>query len=199
VTFSIGYIHPGVVHHPFLLSLLRAMEHPQFAHRIAVCTSGLLASARNDIVEAFLGTDSDYLWFVDSDMVFNADYFDDLAAHDKGVCGALYYSLHKDMSYKFPVVIEDKAGKLTRAEGDLNKLGLVEVAGIGMGCCLIRREVFEAIAKTHNSPLVWFQETVRGDDAIGEDTEFCLRAKEAGFPCFIDTNLIAGHLKTVIV
>jgi GT2 family glycosyltransferase len=66
--------------------------------------------------------------------------------------------------------------------------GLIEVDSVGMACCLIKREVFESIDQPWFYPL----------ENKGEDFSFCKRAKDKGYPIFVDTNIEAGHIGTVV-
>jgi GT2 family glycosyltransferase len=56
------------------------------------------------------------------------------------------------------------------------------VSDVGMGCTIIKREVFETIGR--------FDEGL----PVGEDTDFCLRAVEAGFRIILDDSEPLEHL-----
>lgn len=56
------------------------------------------------------------------------------------------------------------------------------VSNVGMGCTLIKREVIQAIGG--------FDEGL----PVGEDTDFCLRASEAGFRIILDDSEVLEHL-----
>ncbi|MEM2530341.1 MAG: glycosyltransferase family A protein [Candidatus Bathyarchaeia archaeon] len=62
------------------------------------------------------------------------------------------------------------------------KRGPRYVSDVGMGCTLIKREVFNAIGR--------FDEGL----PVGEDTDFCLRAVEAGFRIILDDSESLEHL-----
>jgi len=71
---------------------------------------------------------------------------------------------------------------------------LIQVEGIGMGCMLTSIEVFDAIGKP------WFNIAYdeRTDDYLGEDMDFCLRAREKGYKIYVDDILSRqiSHLGT---
>lgn len=62
---------------------------------------------------------------------------------------------------------------------------LIECDGVGGGCLLIHRRVFEAIEKP------WFK--CNPGTFIGEDFYFCRKAQAAGFKIYLDPGIICGH------
>jgi GT2 family glycosyltransferase len=67
--------------------------------------------------------------------------------------------------------------------------GLIEIQGVGMACTLIKRKVLETVQKPYFFP----------EPNIGEDLSFCIRAREAGYKIYCDTNLICGHVGNFVV
>jgi hypothetical protein len=67
---------------------------------------------------------------------------------------------------------------------------LQEVAATGIGCMLVRREVFESIGKP------WFKRVFSDDGlsiAKSDDIWFCERARLFGYSIYVDTTLESGH------
>src|ERR1700743_527912 len=65
----IGYIHPLMIHAPFVGSLMK-IAHRERLEVMDIMSGANVSRARNLMVEAFLKTDGEYLLMLDSDMVF---------------------------------------------------------------------------------------------------------------------------------
>ncbi|KKK91440.1 hypothetical protein LCGC14_2712990, partial [marine sediment metagenome] len=64
--------------------------------------------ARNNLVNMAMGVSADWILFLDDDMVVPDDLFARLVAHDKDVCGALYFQ--RGGQY-FPVMMKRTEAK----------------------------------------------------------------------------------------
>lgn len=141
----------------------------------------LVYDARESAAKYLLESDCDAVLFLDSDMMPTADMLVKLVEHDKPIVSALAFKRVPDYE---PCIFK----KVTDTEAtfylDYPK-GLIEVEGVGMACCLIKKEVFR------NIPAPWFFP----NGILGEDLIFCKRAREK-YPIFVDTNLICGHIGT---
>lgn len=180
---------------------------------IALGTTNV-AHGRNQIVRKFLDdTRCDWLWFIDTDMVFRPDTLERLLAaadpKERPIVGALCFSvLRGDQREIIPTIYQfNDDGHFARAM-DLPPDGVHRVAATGTGCLLIHRSVLEAIAKHKPNPdgpawgetsWPWFKwsdwDGPDGPDVMGEDLTFCLRATAAGFPIHVDTRIDVGHAK----
>lgn len=166
-----------------------------------------LAAKRNGLVEECLEQPhSEWLLFVDSDMLPPPDTVPRLLSHDVDIVGGLYVSRYPPLKAEAghltgtlsapedplkPTEVPEFPYKELDLETEITG-GLVEVDFIGAGCLLIRRHVLEAVG----SP--WF---VQNDGRYNahtsgeaEDFNFIARAKTAGFRVYCDTGLHCGHL-----
>ena len=97
--------------------------------------------ARNDLVKVALEAKCDYIFFIDSDMILPKLTLERLYDMNVPVASGLYFA--KSPPY-LPVVrdfIEDRF--IFKKIIDFGKI--IEVGGVGMGCCLIKKEVFDKL------------------------------------------------------
>ncbi len=159
--------------------------------------------ARCDVVDEFLASDCDVLWFLDSD-VCPPNHILDLIAHhyDKWqVAGAPYPIANLapgcvDMGINFTVYKGVGTDKEHRGiyMSDLPAEGQEFVDGLATGCLFIKREVFEKLKKP------WFEfkfdpETRRIIE--GEDLGFALKCHDLGIQFFVDYSMVCSHHKRV--
>jgi hypothetical protein len=214
----VAYCHPGGIHASFHESLLDLLVY-DMAHyrrivngggRLAYQASANLAGPRNDVVKKFLaGSDADWLWFLDVDMVFLPDTLERLlefADEEKApVVGGLCFSI--DQGRLFPTMYglrgsEDSPEVIRFHEWPPDSM--FQVAATGTGCLLIHRKVFERIrdftppgsdVAGFNAAFPWFQETTHDNRPVGEDVTFCWRAGLCEIPVFVNTGVHIGHVK----
>jgi hypothetical protein len=194
------YPHPGNVGQAWhrsvceLMTFDRSNDLHMLDHEMAMRSGANINRARNKLVAAFLNSDATWAWFCDTDMVFNPDTLLRLVvaaqAADAKIIGALCCIVNEDSVV--PTLFIDDDETITRAALDYPDGAVVEVAATGTGCLLIHRDVFEKMqANAGGSPWCWFNEGERkAQDGsgwwIGEDVMFCLAARDAGFPVYVD-------------
>lgn len=156
----------------------------------------LVHCARNDLVrDALNKTDCTHVFFLDSDMRFPWQSLLRLLAANKDIVG-VNYSVRKGIPK--PVAFADLEAKgefqrfLQPTRQPFTGDQYVKVHGLGMGMVLIRREVFEAIQ------FPWFETVYDKVNRkwVGEDVDFCIKARAAGYDVWCDTVLSEeiGHV-----
>lgn len=144
--------------------------------------SSIVAQARNNGVELARGFGADYIFFLDSDMLFPSTALFRLLLHRKDIVGATYTK----RVAPFGILGTQLAEQPAVLSGDL-----LEMQRIPTGCLLIKMAVFEKLTKPY------FRFEVDADGAIvGEDYVFCDRAREAGFRIWCDAVMSReiGHI-----
>jgi len=147
-------------------------------------TGTVLDRARNRLVEKALQREADYIWFIDSDCIIPKGAFEKLLKLNAEIASGVYFV--KVRPY-VPVMRKEIEGRLYFMELiDFNRV--YEVDGIGMGCCLIKADVFKKLPK----PWFKFDWTEDGRE-LSEDLYFCRLARKHGFKILVDTSVIVGH------
>lgn len=171
---------------------------------VAIEAHGNLAKARNRLVVEFLDnhTECDWLWFCDTDMVFEPDTLHRMVARaidcDAKILGALCVIVTSDGAV--PTMFVPDADAITHVMLDYEDNTVAELAATGTGCLLVHRDVLEDMRdKRDGSIHSWFGydqfTTSAGEWELGEDISFCLRAREAGWKTYVDTTCRVGHHK----
>lgn len=154
--------------------------------------------ARCAVVDEFLATDCDILWFLDSDIVPHSDVLSIVTDHqDKWeLAGAPYPVFVVPSAQEFQQVVWCVYGR------DGEKLfttnvpteGQQFVAGLATGCIFIKREVFAKLQK----PYFEFKYNPETRCLIeGEDLGFCQKVNALGLEFFTDFALPCKHYKNV--
>ena len=156
-----------------------------------------VATARNRIAKKAMDAKADYVLMVDNDVVLPKDALANLLEDAEDVC--LGYYAHRDSNnlYSGKVCI-CKLGEFDyttlhtaeefgekRSDGEYKAM----VHGGGMGCALIRTDVFR------NLKYPWFKWMDYGNGrSLSEDLYFCEQLKNSGIPVFVDTRVACGHM-----
>ena len=154
------------------------------------------ATARNDIAKQTKAEGADYVLMVDSDVVLPSDALRNLLEEPVDVC--LGYYAHRTYGKWTGEVTMYRLGERDytqqyqasemaafRASG----INRVEIHGGGLGCALIKADVFDRIE------FPYFDWVNYGNGMLlGEDTHFCSRCAAAGIPIYVDTRVTCGHV-----
>jgi len=143
---------------------------------------------RNECVEMAIENGSEYILFLDHDNIFDPRLVVRMLEKNVPIIGGLYFERkypYLPVMYTFP---EDESAGTVRVVTNYPSHELVKVDGIGMGCCLVKMEVFNRI------PQPWFSYEYNGHTWGTEDIAFFYRLRDAGIPLYMDTKNTIGHL-----
>jgi hypothetical protein len=155
--------------------------------------------ARNAMVEEFLASEADCLWFLDSDITPPKHVLDLVTLH---------YPKWQAAGAPYPVFMTASPGKGpqvvfcvyngTDGKGLCPSIvpneGTAFVSGIATGCLFLKREILESM----QAPYFEFQyENDTRSIAEGEDIHFCKKLGEKGVQFFIDYSMVCKHEKRV--
>lgn len=202
-----AWIHDEDVRAAYMASVIAAFTSassgPLVGSFFDVPSGPTLSIARNMCAEVFLSNRQDWLWFVDTDMVFSPEVLPSLLELAHPVKRPI-------MSAAIPIAgrRQDEFGALPEVfwaaysasdSGELSPIPIkmplgpcLKVDAVGTGCLLIHRSVFEAIG-----PGPFCEESNARGVVHGEDLSFCRRAARAGIPVHVAGNVRVGHAKVV--
>ena len=166
-----------------------------------------VATARNRIAQKAIDLGTDYVLSVDNDVVLPKDALVKLLENDKDVCLGFYAHRNNDNKYNGRTCI----CKLTDAEGneyynyplesEYTVTEMAEMAasgekaivvhGGGMGCSLIRTDVFRTLSYP------WYDWVNYGDanrGMLSEDLYFCALCRTSGIQIYADVRVGCGHM-----
>lgn len=180
---------------PFCQSLAQLQKVGECV--LAMKAGSLIYTSRNSLAQMAIQMEADYVFWLDSDMVFKPDtliqMMDTLKKNNLDILTGLYFRRVPP----YTPVLFDKLEMRTEticAWSEFKAIpdGLFEVGGCGFGCVLMDAGVFLDVQSKHGNMFA-----PMGNN--GEDLAFCMRARDCGYKIFCDPSVICGHVGHSIV
>lgn len=167
-----------------LMRLIRRLESENVDFSTVIRTGALVYDSREQLAaNARIGGFTHVLW-LDSDMVFPADVFDQLLSHNKdfvtGICHA------RKPPYR-SALFERLMPEPIRYKRTTYPDGLFEIAGSGLACALTSVKLLSDVKKQFGG---LFMPSL----AFGEDLSFCIKATDLNYKLYADPNCIIKHI-----
>jgi len=165
-----------------------------------------VATARNRAVSIAMEAQADYLLMLDNDVVIPHNGLLSMLSREKDV--VLGYYAHRDADniyrgrtclckiqgangeiyYNYPIESEYTAEEMARFRAHNN--GAIQIHGGGMGCALIKMDVFDRISWP------WFKWVVYedGHGTLSEDLYFCEQCRMNNIKIYMDPQVNCGHM-----
>lgn len=193
----------GEVQHPTVSSLVemtfdfgKFCAETGYGWSFATAFDTLICGAREGCVEAAIKGEYDYIFFIDSDMVFPVNAARKLVEravkNDYNVVSGLYCTRHAPYRPLIYMGEKDNNGDIKYCQYQPSTYGGVfECDATGLGCCLLKTEIFNKISKP------WFRLDSSSDTgySFSEDVYFFQKAnKEMGLRVNVDTSVVCGHM-----
>ncbi len=202
MTVVIGWLDNGTCAGDFTEAVARLAAYEVAQSRL--CTTIRIQSGpqmpegRNKLVTAFLDTDAEWLFMIDSDMVFNHRIIEDLLETadplSAPVVGGLCFGVKEGIG-QFPTLYHNVDG-LPVVMQDVPD-GLVKVDATGAACVLTHRSVFED--NRRDGPHPWFHRREIVGGMLGEDISWHWHLRERNVPIVVNCDVDVGHVKPTIV
>ncbi len=180
-----------------LIATQRAMRDHNIPFHIHLEVGGsLVHHARTSLVHQFMQTDCTHLFWVDSDICWEAADFLKLialATKMEVVCGS------------YPTKADPPVFFMQYAPGPhrTNEYGCVEIKGIGIGFSVIQRKVVEELySKAPKRKYPWSKDLIprvfrcdsEGIEERGEDMAFFSDVRDLGYKVQLDPTVKLGHI-----
>ena len=191
--WSMYYVKDGFLYLPITNTEKR--EFKGWVYNIAVeesntflCELVTVHNCRNMLVKQALGDPQvTHLMWIDSDVVFEQPSDPNEAILQLMQCNAEIvsgiYRARQKSGFNYSMWLKHPQGFVPVQSWSGN---WISVDVIGMGCCLMKREVFERVPE----PWFWWGP----GESPSEDFNFCLKAKEHGFKVMVYTDVRASHI-----
>lgn len=135
----------------------------------------------------------DYLLSVDSDIVLPNDALVKMLAADKPIISGLYIQRIPN-THTLEVYMDNNDGCINIPYDRIENRGVVEIAACGMGCALIKSEVFRTLAYPHYV----YTSALNHANTVSEDIYFCMKARKAGFSVWADASIKCDHVGSTL-
>ena len=176
----------------FSLAQLKTVENCTLSMKMG----SLIYTSRNNIATEALQMDADYVFWLDSDMVFKPDtlikMMDTLQKNDLDILSGLYFRRVPPYSPVLFDKIEVEGLNCDYSEFKEIPEGLFEVGACGFGCVLMKTDVFFDVQSKFGNMFAPIGNT-------GEDIAFCWRARQCGYKIICDPSVICGHVGYSVV
>lgn len=207
----IGWIDGGTVYSGFIAHMSTIMlNRSDKISDIVVASGPYLSLNRNKMVTNFLQTDAEWLLSIDTDTCITVEDFDKLVeaadSAKRPIVGGKYYIPFDDgrtivvSGQKFNPPGSTEPSSWLSPE-DLHEPIIDGLHSVGIGYCLIHRDVFEAIQLMNNgTEWSWFQDQFtelpywRGWSS--DDVYFFNQVHKINVPIALCTGATSDHLKS---
>ena len=206
-TVSIAWCDNGMVDGKFMQGVADVMLKSGVNFTSTLRSQGnQIARQRETVITYWYDkTDTEWLLWVDSDVVISPDKFkllwESKDAKERPIVTGVYFTTdtpEEPLMIPMPTVfdfVDDKDGGFgLKRVHPLPDNELVQVGAAGMGFILMHRSVVERIREVLPDAQM-FMEMGRGTKFIGEDIYFFALCDKVGIPLFCHTGATAPHMK----
>jgi len=163
---------------------------------LALKQGSLVYTSRNELAIQAIESESDLVFWVDSDMTFQPDtllrMIDVLTKNNLDILTALCFRRVKPYTPTLfdKLEIKGEAAEWTEFRDIPNEL--FEVGGCGLAGMLMKTDVFFDVQNTFGNMFAPI-----GNN--GEDVAFCWRARQCGYHIYCDPTIVFGHVGNMVI
>lgn len=162
-------------------------------HAIYTSYDSLVQRARNSLIKLALDGGYDDLFFIDSDVEWETEWFFNLLDRPEPIVGGAL--IKKTDKEGYTIKLTDKELKYSQDKK------IIEVDGVGTGFLKISRfaleklwEISDEYQSEGESNRMVFDITVENGDLISEDFVLCNKWKKLGYKVWVDPTITCNHV-----
>lgn len=159
---------------------------------VILCHDRSPAHGRNVVIEAAIENNCSHILFIDDDMAYKPDSLVKLLEHDVDIVSGMYFTRsYPAKPLVFDIADDDGSCLPVYLTGEEPRL--IEIVAAGLGFCLIKTKVFQELDKP------WFRLGELDPEQWCDDIGFFNRVRKADIKVYCDTEVLCGHMGTMIV
>lgn len=172
--------------------------------------SSIVSHTRNELIRSFPGQQSNNknilpfdgnleakkIIFIDDDMVWNFEDLDKILKSKENIVSGFYRMNCFKNDNELAAM---KNGDFLISKDIKNKTELIELDYVGLGFIAINFEVFKKIKFPWFETFDLFDKKNKNVLSIGEDFDFCKKAKAVGYKIYGDPTIKIGHEKRKVL
>lgn len=171
------------------IEAVKCLMQLEFDGTVDIISGSLVYEARDKIAMDALANETDYVMWLDSDIIYPADIVSKLMAHKKDMVTGLYYKRTPPYT---PCIFHVEDEKLVPYM-DYPEDSLFQISAAGFGCILVKTEVIRGVHDRFGG--CFFPVNGIG----GEDLSFIRRAQDCGYEIWCDSSIQCGHIGQRII
>lgn len=171
-----------------LTKLIRRLDEDGIKYDVAFQSGTLVHVGRDKLsLKAISGDYSEVLW-LDSDMVFTADLYDELRGSGKAFVTGIAHGRREPFA---SCIFNEIYPGIDRWHGEYPDVTF-KIAGCGMACVLIQTDIIRDVWAHHSTAFFPTRE-------LGEDLAFCKRATDLGYEIWANPRVQLGHVGHMVI
>ena len=170
-----------------LMGLCEKLHSDGVWFEVKILDGTLVYIARDRLAKHAVNNGFTEILWLDADMVFAPEIYEDLTVHGKDMVCGTFISRHSPyVSCIFNVLYPPE--RVTDFGSDLFR-----VAGCGFACVWMKAQIAKDVMLNTNG------KCFLPDEKLGEDLAFCQRARAAGYEIWCDPTVRIGHVGSVTI
>ena len=206
-TLTIGWCDGGLVDGKFtqglMYTILEAPKHGINVTQAVRVHGNQIGRQRQALFDGWADQlDTDWLLWVDSDIVLTADVlkklWDTANKVIKPVVSGIYFISKQDegsLTYPLPQIFNDVDEFTIKHIHPLPDNEIIQIDCAGMGLVLMHRSVVDTLREKFPGESMFAEKEAPGDKYVSEDVVFFRKLKAAGVPVYANTAARVKHMK----